>query len=172
MAQKSFSAVDHQPLTRAVVVRAEESRWGEPARTSADHIWTKVSRKDTADAWSMFESRVPRGLAVPLHRHHSQEEWFWVLEGVFLFEVGGERYQLTAGMSLLAPRQVPHRWTATHQSDGRLLILVQPADRLEDFFERLAQLSPEQQDDMAVMNGLFADCGMELLGPPLGISEV
>ena len=172
MEQESFSEVSHYPLTRAVVVGAEESRWGEPVHTSGDHIWIKVSRKDTADAWSMFESRVPRGLAVPLHLHHSQEEWFWVLEGVFLFEVGGERHQLTAGMSLLAPRQVPHRWTKTHESDGRLLILVQPADRLEDFFERFARLSPEQQHDMAVMNSLFADCGMELLGPPLEISEV
>jgi quercetin dioxygenase-like cupin family protein len=90
MAQESFWAVNNQPLTRAVVVGVEESRWGEPVHTSADQVWTKVSRKDTADAWSMFESRVPRGLAVPLHRHLSQEEWFWVLEGVFLFEVGGE----------------------------------------------------------------------------------
>ncbi len=108
MAQESFSAVNHHPLTRAVVVGAEESRRGEPVHTSADHIWIKVSRKDTADAWSMFESRVPRGLAVPLHRHHSQEEWFWVLEGVFLFEVGGERHQLTSptgGCSSLCNRQ-------------------------------------------------------------------
>ena len=130
MAYESFSTVNDHPLTRAVVVGAEESRWGEPVRTSADHIWTKVSRKDTADAWSLFESRVPRGLAVPLHRHHNQEEWFWVLQGVFLFEVGEERHQLSPGMSLLAPRQVPHRWTKTNESDGRLLILVQPADRL------------------------------------------
>ncbi len=117
--------------------------------------------------WSMFESRVPRGLAVPLHQHHSQEEWFWVLEGEFLFEVGGERHRLTAGMSLLAPRQVPHRWTKSNGSDGRLLILAQPADRLEDFFGSFTRLSFAQQCDMAVMSGLFADCGMELLGPPL-----
>lgn len=74
-------------------------------------------------------------------------------------------------MSLLAPRHVPHRWTKTNGSDGRLLILVQPAGQLEDFFERFARLSPEQQHDMAEMNGLFADCGMELLGPPLESSE-
>jgi quercetin dioxygenase-like cupin family protein len=171
MARAPFAAGSNRPLTGAVVVGAEESRWGEPAHTSADQIWTKVSRKDTADAWSMFEARVPRGLAVPLHRHNNQEEWFWVLDGVFSFEVGGERYKLTAGMSLLAPRQVPHRWTKTLGSDGRLLILAQPAGRLEDFFERLARLSPEQQQDLAEMNNLFANCGMELVGPPMESSE-
>ena len=32
-------------------------------------------------------------------------------------------------MSLLAPRQIPHRWKKLNDSDGRLLILVQPAGR-------------------------------------------
>ncbi|HEY3742213.1 MAG TPA: cupin domain-containing protein [Bryobacteraceae bacterium] len=154
-------------MDQALVVEAEQSRWGEPACTSPDHIWTKISRKDTAGAWSMFESRVPPGLAVPLHQHHSQEEWFWVLEGTFWFEVGGHKHRLTAGMSLLAPRRVPHRWTKTNASSGRVLILAQPADRLEDFFDRFARMSPEHQHDMALTSPLFADCGMELLGPPM-----
>jgi quercetin dioxygenase-like cupin family protein len=135
-------------------------------RVSADQVWTKVSGKDTADAWSMFESRVPSGLAVPLHQHHSQEEWFWVLKGDFMFEVGGEIYRLTPGMSLLAPRQVPHRWKKSNESDGRLLILVQPAGGMEGFFERFAQMSPEQRQNIELLKQLFAACEMELLGPP------
>jgi len=164
--QEPISATRDQPLTRAMVVEADYSRWGEPTKTSANHVWTKVSGRDTSDAWSMFESRVPSGLAVPLHRHHSQEEWFWAIEGTFVFEVGGEIYRLTTGMSLLAPRQIPHRWKKTGESDGRLLILVQPAAGMEDFFEQFAQLSPEQHRDIGLLNRLLADCDMELLGPP------
>ena len=152
---------------RVMMVGAEVNRWGEATRTSPDHIWTKVSRKDTDDAWSMFESRVPSGLAVPLHSHNDQEEWFWVLDGNFLFEVGGEVFRLTPGMSLLAPRQIPHRWKKLNDSDGRLLILVQPAGSLEDFFDRFAELSDEQQQNAPLLRAMFAECGMELLGPPL-----
>jgi len=154
-------------LSRAIVVSADVSRWGEAMKTSAEHVWTKVSQKDTAGAWSMFESLVPAGFGVPLHKHHSQEEWFWILQGEFLFEVGGETHRLSPGMSLLAPRQVPHRWKKVADSDGRMLILVQPSSGMEDFFERFALLSREQLQDVAFVNGMFAKCGMEVLGPPL-----
>ena len=70
-------------------------------------------------------------------------------------------------MSLLGPRQVPHRWRKTAESDGRMLILVQPSSGMEDFFERFALLSPEQLQDFALINSLFAEGGMEVLGPPL-----
>ena len=152
---------------RAIVVPADVSRWGEAMTTSAEHVWTKVSQKDTAGAWSMFESLVPAGFGVPLHKHHGQEEWFWILSGTFVFEVGCEINQLEAGMSLLAPRQVQHRWMKTVESNGRMLILTQPTDGMETFFERFAVLSPDQLRDIPFLSGLFAECGMEVLGPPL-----
>ena len=154
-------------LSRAIVVPADVSRSGEAMTTSAEHVWTKVSQNDTAGAWSMFESLVPAGFGVPLHKHHRQEEWYWILSGTFLFEVGGEAHQLEAGMSLLAPRQVPHRWMKTVEADGRMLILVQPSGGMETFFERFAVLSPDQLRNVSFINGLFAECGMEILGPPL-----
>ena len=159
------------PLTRALVVNSGISRWGEVMSTSGDHVWTKVSGKDTMNAWSAFESRVPAGLNIPMHKHHSQEEWFWVLDGSFVFEVGGEKHKLTAGMSLLAPRHIPHRWRKTAGADGTLLILVQPAGKMEDFFEAFTRLSPEEMHDPAVVGGIFADCDMELLGPPMDVSD-
>jgi quercetin dioxygenase-like cupin family protein len=163
----SKEASIHFPMTRALVVSADVSRWGEPMRTSAEQVWTKVSQKDTNGAWSMFESLVPAGFGVPLHKHHSQEEWFWILTGQFLFEVGGELYNLGPGMSILAPRQIPHRWMKNTESDGRMLILVQPSAGMEIFFERLAALSKEQVQDAAVINRIFSDCDMEVLGAPL-----
>ena len=160
-----------QKSAQALVVGAEMDRWGRPIRTSAYEVWTKVSQTDTSQQWSLFEGRVPSGLAVPLHLHHGQEEWFWVLGGSFVFEVGGQIHRLREGMSLLIPRQIPHRWKKTNDADGRLLILAQPADRLENFFERMAGLSAEQQQDAAVWRSLYADCRMELLGPPLEDSD-
>jgi quercetin dioxygenase-like cupin family protein len=145
--------VTNLPLTRAIVVASGVSRWGAPTTTSAEHVWTKVSQEDTAGQWSMFESLVPAGFGVPLHRHFDQEEWFWILEGHFIFDV--------------APRQIPHRWKKTSEADGRMLILVQPSSGMEVFFDRFARLSPDQLQDLAFVNGLFAECNMEVMGPPL-----
>lgn len=150
----------------AIVVGSGVSRWGEPI-TCIEKAWTKISAKDTSGNWSFFEAVVPPGFGVPLHLHHSQEEWFWVLSGDFLFEVGGEIFRLSAGMSLLGPREIPHRWRSMSASDGRLLIMVQPSGRMEEFFEALYLLSDEQRLDAQRIERLFQDCGMELLGTAL-----
>jgi len=151
----------------ALMISSDVDRWGNKTMISADRVWTKVSGKDTDGAWAIFESCVPAGLAVPLHLHHDQDEWFWVLYGGFVFEVSGETYRLSAGMSLFAPRQLPHRWRKTSDADGRLLLLVQPAERLEEFFARFADLRRDKQQDLDIVSRLFSECGMELLGPPL-----
>jgi uncharacterized cupin superfamily protein len=130
-------------LPQAVFVAADVSRWSEARRPSAEKVWTKVSGKDTAGAWSAFESLAPAGFGVPLHLHHSQEEWFWILEGELVFEVGGKRYDLTPGSSLLAPRKIPHRWKNFTASVARFLILAQPTGGLEQFFDEFALLTPE-----------------------------
>jgi len=38
--------IPNKPPTRAIVVSADVSRWGEAMSTSAEHVWTKVSQKD------------------------------------------------------------------------------------------------------------------------------
>jgi len=159
--------VTNLPLRRAIVVASGVSRWGAPTTTSAERVWTKVSQEDTAGQWSMFESLVPAGFGVPLHRHFDQEEWFWILEGHFIFEVAGEMHRLGPGTCLLAPRQMPHRWKKTGEADGRMLILVQPSSGMELFFDRFARLTPDQLQDPAFVNVLFAECNMEVMGPPL-----
>ncbi len=43
------------------------------------------------------------------HLHHSEEEWFYVIQGDYIFEIGTERFRLTSGDSVLGPRATyPH----------------------------------------------------------------
>ena len=95
----------------------------------------------------MFESPVSAGFGVPLHLHHHQEEWFHVLAGEFLFEIGGEQHRLTTGMSILGPRQVSHRFKNIGEAVGKLLILVQPAGLLEEVSPQLWDC-PRRTDKM------------------------
>ncbi len=90
-----------------------------------------------------------------------------MLQGEFLFEVGGEQHQLNSGMSILGPRQIPHRWKNTGASLGKLLILMQPAGWLEECFTALSQLTEAQRRDIRVFTDVLAKHDIQVVGPPL-----
>jgi mannose-6-phosphate isomerase-like protein (cupin superfamily) len=100
------------------------------------------------------------------HLHYDQDEWFYALEGEFLFEVGTERFRLLPGDSLMAPRRVPHVWAFVGKARGRILVSFFPAGKMEAFFREvtLANVMPTQE-----LGILWRDYGMELLGPPLSV---
>jgi mannose-6-phosphate isomerase-like protein (cupin superfamily) len=101
------------------------------------------------------------------HLHHEQEEWFYVVEGEYVIEVGDERYRLGPGDSVFAPRGVPHVWAHVGEGTGRMIAAVQPAGRLEAFFDELAKIkrTPSREEQRT----LFRAHGMEMVGPPLAI---
>lgn len=132
----------------------------------ANQIAYKVSGQDTQGELFLFEQRSLRKGGPPRHLHFSQEEWFYVLEGEYAFEVGQEKMLLKAGDSLLAPRRVPHVWAYVGETPGKILIGFQPAGKMETFFEEAAKLS-----DFAASQRLYRACGMELVGPPLVVGS-
>jgi quercetin dioxygenase-like cupin family protein len=102
------------------------------------------------------------------HLHVDQDEWFYAVEGEFILEVGGERFSLSPGDSLLAPRQVPHVWAHVGNGRGRMLIAFTPAGKMEAFFRETtkANVMPPQDPE------LWRAHGMELVGPPLALPGV
>ncbi len=99
------------------------------------------------------------------HLHYDQDEWFYAIEGEFIFEVGPERIRLQPGDSLLAPRKVPHAWAYVGDSRGRILVAFMPAGKMEAFFREVTKANAMPPQDP----GLWRAHGMELLGPPLSI---
>jgi quercetin 2,3-dioxygenase len=134
------------------------------AKSSIDR---KVSGKDTAGLWCMFEAHWSLKGGPPLHVHQLEDEWFYVMEGEYVAQVGDERFTLTAGDSLLAPREVPHTYAQVGDGEGRLLIAYQPAGAMEAFFLEMSRLtgmpSPEE------VQRIFRAHGMEVVGPPLKV---
>lgn len=100
------------------------------------------------------------------HLHHGQDENFYVLEGEFVIEVGTNRFQMTAGDSLLAPREIPHVWAHIGEGRGRILVTFAPAGQMEAFFRIVTKANAMPPQDPA----LWHAHGMELLGPPLPLS--
>ncbi len=128
----------------------------------------KVSTLDTLGGLCVVEITAFHKGGPARHLHHEQDEWFYVVEGEYVIEVGEERYELGPGDSVLAPRKVAHVWAYVGEGTGRLIIALQPASEIEAFFDELATLgsSPERE----VLRRVFSSHGMELTGPPLPIA--
>jgi quercetin 2,3-dioxygenase len=129
----------------------------------------KVTSEDSGGACSIFELGAPPKFGPPRHVHHREDEWYYILAGDFLFEVGGKQYSLTTGASIWLPRDIPHCWGNSGTSNGKLILLCEPGG-FEKFFEEAAQVPPlASQDpaDLQKLHALHAKYGMELLGPPL-----
>ncbi|MDB5203021.1 MAG: cupin [Ferruginibacter sp.] len=125
----------------------------------------KISGKDTEGGLAIFEqTSLSQGRGTPLHYHVGQDEVFYVIDGSYRFKVGDEEFDLNTGDSIFLPRQVPHAWTQ-RSAKGKMLVTVQPAGKLEDFFVIMAGLDHEPTP--AEMKGIFDKCEMVVVGPPL-----
>ena len=128
----------------------------------------KVSGSDTDGDLAIFEqTSLSQGKGTPLHFHTSQDEIFYVIEGLYKFQVGEDKYDLKTGDSIFLPRRVPHAWTQVSEK-GKMTVIVQPAGKLENFFITMAALDHEpSQTEIAK---IFADNEMRVVGPPLKIN--
>lgn len=127
----------------------------------------KVSGSETDGALFILENTNDSRGGPPRHLHHEQEEWFYVVEGEYVVEIGEVRHQLGPGDSILAPRKAPHVWAHVGEGTGRLLVAFRPAGDMESFFDAMSQVegTPSRED----LHGLFRAHGMKVTGPPLEV---
>jgi mannose-6-phosphate isomerase-like protein (cupin superfamily) len=106
----------------------------------------------------------------PLHVHHEQDEWLYILAGEFVAEVGGKRMRLKPGDSLLMPMKVPHRWSVAQEQHCGAIHLYSPAGLMEMDWSPLAQdTDPKNQE---VRKAEFEKHGLTLLGGMLSREEI
>jgi mannose-6-phosphate isomerase-like protein (cupin superfamily) len=116
------------------VVGAEADRFGGSHTLGFSTFYFKVSGAETGGRLFLMEHErmVPGG--PNLHMHLEQEEWFYVIEGEVQFQIGEQRLKLGAGESVLAPRQVPHTFSAVGPAKARMMIGFSPAGKMEQLF--------------------------------------
>ena len=144
-----------------------------------EHLWffgglttIKADGSDTGDRVLVTEQLVPRGGGSPLHVHHNEDEWFYVLEGELTIWVGGETVVAGAGAFVFGPRDVPHTF-AVSSDEARFLLVTEPAG-FEGFIRALAVAAtspeippaPTAPPDMEPVLKAAAEHGLEILGPP------
>jgi quercetin dioxygenase-like cupin family protein len=156
--------MDNAQQPAIVTVPSGEDRFGERRGLGISAISFKIARQDNPDIFIIENTFHTKG-GPAKHLHHFQDEWFFALEGEFLIDVGGERYTIQPGDSLLAPRGIPHVWAHTGQAVGRMLIVFTPAGKMEAFFREVTKADAMPPQDPA----LWRAHDMELLGPPLDL---
>jgi mannose-6-phosphate isomerase-like protein (cupin superfamily) len=128
------------------VVGAGQDRFGESHSRGYSSILFKVlPRKTNAGLFIIEHVNLIKG-GPPLHLHLHQEEWFYVMEGEVLFQIGDDRYRLGSGESVLGPRNIPHTFSSIGEKPGRLLIAFTPAGEMEEFLRATAIPNPPVQD--------------------------
>jgi quercetin dioxygenase-like cupin family protein len=151
-------------------VGAQKDRRGEELLVMGGRFDLKVSSRDTGGELCIYDTiRLAKG-GPALHRHHFQDEWFYVIRGEFIVQVGSDTLALHPGDSAFAPRKVPHAFAKISQAEGQMLVLFQPAGSMEDFFLQMSKLGKEiPKNQESTLKQLWADHGMEIVGPPLKV---
>src|SRR5512138_1073895 len=96
-------------VDKGITVKAGKDRFDNPISLfEGDTFYTKVSTKDSDGDIYIFESVREKKGGPQLHYHFEQDEFWYILEGEFLFKVGEETFTAKKGDSVFGPRMVPH----------------------------------------------------------------
>lgn len=130
----------------------------------------KVSGQDTNGQLCIFDTLRSNKGGPPLHLHHNQDEWFYVVKGAFIIQVGDEKFTLQEGDSVFGPRKIPHSFSKISEGEAQLLVMFQPAGSMEAFFREREQLEKETDPAKkeAGLKTLWDRHGMQVVGSPIG----
>ena len=159
--EASSSVWAEEQKKEAIVVASGNDR----ANSTLTIANCKLSGRDTNGALAIFGGDPDHAHGgVPLHVHHEQDEWWFIIQGEHLFQIGDKKIRAKTGDAIFGPRGVPHS-PRQLSSKGSVLTAFQPAGTMEEFFHELAQLVKTGGMSPAKMAALFKAHQMEIVGP-------
>jgi mannose-6-phosphate isomerase-like protein (cupin superfamily) len=150
--------------THGFKIDAGTDRFNEKVSFLGSIFQCKVSAEDSREGFCVYDSTNMDNGGPPFHFHYTQDEWFYILEGEFIFKIGDDVFNARAGDAVFAPRQIPHTYARVGEAIGRMLMMYQPAGTMEAFYLEASQLPNGTLRDY---ERLFRIHGMEIVGPPL-----
>jgi mannose-6-phosphate isomerase-like protein (cupin superfamily) len=120
-----------------------------------------IDGADTGGRFALVEHLFdPRALAAPMHRHHDEDEYTYVLTGRIGAVIEGREVEAGAGDLLFKPRGQWHTFWNAGDEPASCLELISPAG-LEQLFRSFAALpgdpEPDQLAEMAAKYGCEID---------------
>lgn len=108
------------------------------------HQIYKVESRHTGGQVVCVEIVVPPGQGIPPHRHSSEDECFYVVNGEVTFtgdDCEGRPLPMQAGSLFYGPRGRVHGFSNRSDSEAKLLVIVMPGSEIEAMFAQLAALT-------------------------------
>jgi len=172
-ALKSIQTSQPETDRHPVLVRAGFTRRANGTEEPTTSQQTVVRSTDSEGRLAAFVVPVGRHESyrgAPLHVHHEQDEWLYILAGEFIAEVGGQRFRLKLGDSLLMPMKIPHRWSIAEQPHCGAIHLYTPAGFMDISWDPSPSDNAPQTPEQS--KAQFEKYGMTLLGVPLTKEEI
>jgi quercetin dioxygenase-like cupin family protein len=130
----------------------------------------RLPPETSGGALTIIETTNAPGFGPPLHRH-GETEVFRVLEGRYLFEVDGQRFEAGAGDVISVPGGTAHTFVNITDKPARQLVMILPAMDAQRFFLGLGEILGTGKPDQAALNAFGKVWGVEFLGPPLSANR-
>lgn len=102
----------------------------------------------------------PRALAAPLHRHHDEDEYSFVLEGELGALLGDDVVTAGVGAWVFKPRGQWHTFWNAGDSQCRIIEVISPAG-FEDFFREIAAAWGDMEKFIAINRKYNLDMDFE-----------
>jgi uncharacterized cupin superfamily protein len=102
-------------------------------------------------------SAQPRYIA-PLHLHRSDDEAWYVLEGVLRVKVGNDEVELRAGSGVLVPRGTPHTYWNPGPDRVRYLLIM-----TANIYQLIQGIHAMKERTPAALRAVFVKHDSELL---------
>ena len=101
-----------------------------------------------------------------MHFQPNQDEWFYVIDGKYLFQVGEDKYQIKSGNTIFLPCNIQHAFVQLTEK-VKMIVSYLLTGKMEKFFEMAdSRTSPPSKVEI---EKVFADHDMRIVGPPLKI---
>src|SRR5579872_1749751 len=129
-------------------------------------VLVKLPSADTQGNSWIFEVVTPPGLAVPPHVHEYEDEYGYIIEGIWEVFLDGHTYQAASGAVLHCPRHTSHGFRNIGSTTGRMIWISTPGANVERFFEELGALPADVPPDMQKVVGIFTKYNIQVVPAP------
>ena len=127
----------------------------------------RSTAETTNGAFGLMEHwEMPVGFASPYHKHHREDEAFYVIEGEMAFVCGEKWLKGGPGTYVFGPREIAHGFKVIGNWPARMLLMCAPGG-FEKFVLELGQpaSAPPGPPDFGKLAAVAAKYEIDLLGP-------
>jgi mannose-6-phosphate isomerase-like protein (cupin superfamily) len=116
----------------------------------------KINGPDTGERFAIVHHPIaPRTLAAPLHYHHNEDEYSYVLQGTLGALLGDEVVEAGTGTWVFKPRRQWHTFWNAGDTPCQIIEVISPAG-FENFFREITRVGEDDLDQFAQINEKYA----------------